>query len=419
MAYSNKASAPDSGGSDTTTVSMDHSASGLTLSWMTADKSGNDFTGPDTGGTVTVSDSYADTGTDPETVASQTASGAHCKPGTVTKKASSTVPKGDVISSSPAAGATLAAGSTVHLTVSKGSKKPPVAKVSCKVPSLKGKLLAKAKSALRKAHCAVGTVTKKASSTVAKGHVISSSPGAGAKRPKGTKVNLTVSSGKKKPPVAKVSCKVPSLKGKLLAKAKSALKKAHCAVGTVTKKASSTVAKGHVISSSPGAGAKRPKGTKVNLTVSSGKNLKPRSCINLLPTTDFAELPGPPGVPAGWITYTPLTEVLAPYRGECNIQYTVTVNEPIQVSPTTVLAGIDTLLTFSSDTAAHQVLEKFVSVTGGVQPVAGIGDEAYIGTDHGAVRVGNDVFNVVWETGMPPGVTVEGVLKDVVKTLDH
>jgi len=344
MAYSNKASAPDSGGSDTTTVSMDHSASGLTLSWMTADKSGNDFTGPDTGGTVTVSDSYADTGTDPETVASQTASGAHCKPGTVTKKASSTVPKGDVISSSPAAGATLAAGSTVHLTVSKGSKKPPVAKVSCKVPSLKGKLLAKAKSALRKAHCAVGTVTKKASSTVAKGHVISSSPGAGAKR---------------------------------------------------------------------------PKGTKVNLTVSSGKNLKPRSCINLLPTTDFAELPGPPGVPAGWITYTPLTEVLAPYRGECNIQYTVTVNEPIQVSPTTVLAGIDTLLTFSSDTAAHQVLEKFVSVTGGVQPVAGIGDEAYIGTDHGAVRVGNDVFNVVWETGMPPGVTVEGVLKDVVKTLDH
>ena len=48
-----------------------------------------------------------------------------------------------------------------------------------------------------------------------------------------------------------MACKVPALKGKTLAAAKKALKKANCAVGTVTNKPSSKVAKGKVISSKP------------------------------------------------------------------------------------------------------------------------------------------------------------------------
>jgi beta-lactam-binding protein with PASTA domain len=204
---------------------------------------------------------------------------ANCSEGTVTKKASSTVPKGDVISSSPAARTTHSAGSKVALTISSGKAKAKgggkaSSKAQCKVPKVKGKTLAAAKKALKKAHCGVGKVKKAASAKVAKGKVISSKPGAGAKRKAGAKVALTVSRGKKAGTgkgSTKKSCEVPAVKGKTLAAAKKALKKANCAVGKVTKKASSTVAKGKVISTKPGAGTKHKAGMKVALTVSSGK----------------------------------------------------------------------------------------------------------------------------------------------------
>ena len=67
-------------------------------------------------------------------------------------------------------------------------------------------------------------------------------------------------------------CVVPKLKGKRLAAAKKALKKAHCAVGRITKHKSSTVRKGKVISSSPKRGSKHRGGTKIALSVSRGKH---------------------------------------------------------------------------------------------------------------------------------------------------
>jgi beta-lactam-binding protein with PASTA domain len=198
-----------------------------------------------------------------------------CAVGKVKKKASSTVPKGDVISSSPAAGTTHKAGFKVALKVSSGKKAGKgkgSTKNACKVPAVKGKTQATAKTALKKAHCGVGAVTKKASAKVAKGKVISSKPGAGSKHKAGFKVALKVSSGKTKAKGGAKACKVPAVTGKTLAAAKTALKKAHCGVGTVTKKASSTIAKGKVISSQPKAGSKHKAGTKVALTVSSGKH---------------------------------------------------------------------------------------------------------------------------------------------------
>jgi beta-lactam-binding protein with PASTA domain len=71
--------------------------------------------------------------------------------------------------------------------VSKGSRS-----TACTVPKLKGKKLAAAKKALKKAHCAVGKVTKKKSSKKNKGKVISQSPRPHAVKRKGTKVKLTV-----------------------------------------------------------------------------------------------------------------------------------------------------------------------------------------------------------------------------------
>jgi hypothetical protein len=68
------------------------------------------------------------------------------------------------------------------------------------------------------------------------------------------------------------SCLVPKLKGKTLAAAKHALKKAACSVGKISKHKSSKVPKGTVISSSPKAGTKHKAGAKVALTVSRGKH---------------------------------------------------------------------------------------------------------------------------------------------------
>ncbi|HWF34322.1 MAG TPA: PASTA domain-containing protein [Solirubrobacteraceae bacterium] len=66
------------------------------------------------------------------------------------------------------------------------------------------------------------------------------------------------------------SCKVVKLRGAPLAVAKVLLPALNCKLGKTTKKASKSVHKGDVISTSPGAGKTLTAGTKVNLVVSSG-----------------------------------------------------------------------------------------------------------------------------------------------------
>jgi PASTA domain len=63
------------------------------------------------------------------------------------------------------------------------------------------------------------------------------------------------------------SCVVPKLKGKTLAKARTAIKRAHCSVGKITRVRSATRNKGHVISQSPKPGKHLKKGAKVSLKV--------------------------------------------------------------------------------------------------------------------------------------------------------
>ena len=81
-----------------------------------------------------------------------------------------------------------------HAKLKLKAKKKPAG--NCVVPKLAGDTLAAAKRALGKAKCGVGKVTVKKSGKVAKGRVISSSPGAGAHRKGGAAVSLTVSRGK-------------------------------------------------------------------------------------------------------------------------------------------------------------------------------------------------------------------------------
>lgn len=70
---------------------------------------------------------------------------------------------------------------------------------------------------------------------------------------------------------ASPSCKVPNVRTLLLAAAKRALVRAHCALGRVTRAFSSTVQKGRVVSQRPGPGAVRPEHAPVGLVVSSGR----------------------------------------------------------------------------------------------------------------------------------------------------
>jgi beta-lactam-binding protein with PASTA domain len=67
---------------------------------------------------------------------------------------------------------------------------------------------------------------------------------------------------------------VPKVKGKTLAAAKTAITKAHCRVGAVAKRHSTSVKKGRVISQKPAAGKKLAKGAKVSLVVSLGRKAK-------------------------------------------------------------------------------------------------------------------------------------------------
>ena len=81
---------------------------------------------------------------------------------------------------------------------------------------------------------------------------------------------LTMSADHSATATFKALCVVPKVKGKKLRAAKSAIKRAHCSVGKVTKAFSARVRKGRVISQKPAPGKKLPAGSKVKLKVSKG-----------------------------------------------------------------------------------------------------------------------------------------------------
>ncbi|HET6421532.1 MAG TPA: PASTA domain-containing protein, partial [Geobacteraceae bacterium] len=181
---------------------------------------------------------------------------AKLKVGTVTEEASSEIPAGNIISQTPVAGTSVAAGSAVNLVVSAGS-------TSVTVPNLVGQTQASAQAAIIAAKLVVGAITQAPSKTVPAGSVISQNPGAGATATQGSAVDLVVSSGK--PALA-----VPDVTGLILAAAKAAITRAGLNVGTVTRQNSAAVISGNVISQEPAAGTSTSAGATVKLVVSSG-----------------------------------------------------------------------------------------------------------------------------------------------------
>jgi hypothetical protein len=133
----------------------------------------------------------------------------------------------------------------------------------CEVPHLVGTAGSDGAGTLREYGCAAGTVTSAYSLSIAAGEVISQGQPEGTRLAAGSRVDFVVSLGK--PP-----CRVPNVRGKSLAKARSAIARANCRLGAVRRVPSVKALKGRVIRQQPPAGSRRPYRARVRLVIGRG-----------------------------------------------------------------------------------------------------------------------------------------------------
>lgn len=174
--------------------------------------------------------------------------------GIVGEAHSPTVPQGQVISQSPAAGETVAASTPVSIVVSKGPA--PIV-----LPDLVQLPLAYVLENLEDLGLSSGAITERLSDTVDVDAIISQDPVAGTPLSPGTKVNLVVSLGKPR---------VPLLLGLSSSAADNALTVASLTLGTVTEAYDEEKAPGIVLSQEPAAETLVLLQSPVNLVVSKG-----------------------------------------------------------------------------------------------------------------------------------------------------
>lgn len=163
------------------------------------------------------------------------------------------VKPGTVMEQSPKAGEKRKQGSTIYLTISKGAELKAI-------PDVVGMSLTKAEALLEGEGYVIGSITKKYVSDKDIGAVLSQSPKAMDKAPKGSKINLVVNEGEKT---------VPNVIGQPLATAKQLLQNAGLTVGSVGY-TNNAAAKDTVVSADPAPGSHLSSGDKVNLMISSG-----------------------------------------------------------------------------------------------------------------------------------------------------
>ncbi len=169
--------------------------------------------------------------------------------------------KGLVIRQDPESDTELEEGKTLTLVVSKGTRTED--KVS--VPGVVGKRESSAKSELEAAGLKVSVKTKY-STDVAKGKVISQSPGSGNQVTKNSTVVITVSQGEK----PETMVRVPNLRYFTESGARSELKNSNLVLGSVLTEYSDSVEKGLVIRQTVSSGSKVKEGTAVGIYVSLG-----------------------------------------------------------------------------------------------------------------------------------------------------
>ncbi len=170
--------------------------------------------------------------------------------------------KGTVMSQSIIEGNEIKSGDRVKIEISEGEEE-------AEVPDVVGKTLEEAKTVLEKAGFEVDE-DEEYDDTVQKDYIIRQTPEGEAKTSKGATVKIVVSKGAE----VKVAV-VPDLKKKTIAEAESALSEVQLNLGKVTQEFSDSVKEGQVISQSIVAGTEVKEGTKVDITISKGKEPKP------------------------------------------------------------------------------------------------------------------------------------------------
>jgi eukaryotic-like serine/threonine-protein kinase len=134
------------------------------------------------------------------------------------------------------------------------------------VPKVTGLSVTAARAELQNMGFKVTTGAAKVDNTVAKGDVISTTPGGSARVRKGSTVELFPSAGPR-------MISVPQVSGQPLANAQAALRQAGLTPGSVTNQVSATITAGVVISTNPGPGTSWPQGKPVTIMVSAGPPL--------------------------------------------------------------------------------------------------------------------------------------------------
>jgi serine/threonine-protein kinase len=162
---------------------------------------------------------------------------------------------GQVVSQDPQPGTKIDKGGTVHLKISAG-------KGQVKIPDVSNQSLDDAQSQLRDAGLDY-KVQQENSDSVDAGKVTRTDPPAGSQVEKGTIITLFVSTGKQQ-------VQIPDVSGEDPATAANTLGNRGLTTETVSQ-SSDTVESGTVIGTNPPAGTSVPKGSKVQLIVSSGK----------------------------------------------------------------------------------------------------------------------------------------------------
>jgi eukaryotic-like serine/threonine-protein kinase len=191
-----------------------------------------------------------------------------------THRHSSTVPKGEVISSSPPDGTTVTKGSRVHLVISSGPQQ-------VKVPDVTNQDTAAAHSAIHNA--GLEYTDDQVNSDQPKGTVIAQNPAGGTSVNKGTSVTLTISKGPN-------TAKVPDVSGQTQAQATAALQAAGFQVQAKDKATTDQTQDGLVVHQRPAVGTVLKKG---------------RTVVIYIGRFQQTTTPGNPGTPAEPTPTTP------------------------------------------------------------------------------------------------------------------
>jgi serine/threonine-protein kinase len=194
-------------------------------------------------------------------------------------QSSSTVGKGLVISTNPAAGTEVQVGSPVTVLVSSGPQE-------ASVPEVTGESQAAATATLAAAGLKV-TVTKREVAEPSPGTVISQSPSAGSTLTVGSHVTIVVAQAQKQTPV-------PSVVGQSEVQAVATLTAAGFTSTTVTRTVTEPSKVGIVVQQSPVAGHKLAKGATVTIAVGAVGQQTTTTPTTTTPTTSTpAATPAP------------------------------------------------------------------------------------------------------------------------------